>query len=136
MSPRGSYQRNPTPKGKNSTRWESKSGDGGGRRSNPKDELRGCLRKVLGARSELLATVWLWDQGFEVYRNLSDRGVVDMIATREEDILKIDVTTGSWRGGGACGSLRPQWKTLKYSGVRVIVVLPDDTVHWADDLKR
>lgn len=49
------------------------------------------LRKHQGDRNELLATVWLMDRGFEVYRNVSSRGPVDLVALKGFEVYKFDV---------------------------------------------
>jgi len=52
-------------------------------------------RKHKGALAELKATVWLLKQGYEVFRNVSQHGEVDLIALDPEtkEILLIDVKT-------------------------------------------
>lgn len=48
-------------------------------------------RKHLGARNELMAVCWLLSAGWEVYRNVSQHGVADLVATREGEVRFIDV---------------------------------------------
>jgi Holliday junction resolvase-like predicted endonuclease len=38
--------------------------------------------KHKGAHSELVACAWLLRQGYEVFRNISDRGIIDIIAIK------------------------------------------------------
>jgi hypothetical protein len=52
-------------------------------------------RKHLGARSEMIACIWLLNQGFEVFRNVSQHGLVDVIAVKGPTILKLDVKTAA-----------------------------------------
>ena len=104
------------------------------------DERRGCLRKVLGARQELVAAIWLWDHGYEVFQNLAPAGDIDIIAVKEQEILKIDVTTGSWRAN-ARNELVPEFSAAKFPksealGIRILVVMPDDSCIWADEVSR
>lgn len=47
--------------------------------------------KHLGARSELLACVWLSSQGYEVFRNISPYGAIDLLAMKDGKILSLDV---------------------------------------------
>ena len=47
--------------------------------------------KHKGARNELAAVCWLLDQGYEVFRNVSQHGAIDIIAIRGIEILSIDV---------------------------------------------
>jgi hypothetical protein len=49
--------------------------------------------KHRGAHSELTACLWLLEQGYEVFRNISQHGIVDVVAFRGDEILKIDVKT-------------------------------------------
>jgi len=44
-----------------------------------------------GAHSELIACVWLMGQGYEVYRNISPSGPIDIIAIKDNIISKFDV---------------------------------------------
>lgn len=51
--------------------------------------------KHKGARSELVATVWLLERGYEVFRNVSQHGIIDLIARDPEtgEIRLFDVKT-------------------------------------------
>jgi hypothetical protein len=49
--------------------------------------------KHRGAHSELTACLWLLEQGYEVFRNISQHGIADVVAFRGDEILKIDVKT-------------------------------------------
>ena len=49
------------------------------------------IQKHKGAASELLALIWLLKQDYEVYRNVSQHGICDMIAVKGEELIKIDV---------------------------------------------
>lgn len=46
-----------------------------------------------GDYAEFFAVVWLWEQGYEVFLNAGHTGPVDMIATKDEETLLIDVKT-------------------------------------------
>ena len=49
---------------------------------------------TLGTKNELIAAAWLISQGYEVFRNLSPVGPVDLIAMQKDGkIIKIDVKT-------------------------------------------
>ena len=52
-------------------------------------------KKHKGAASELIATAWLLKQGYEVFRNVSQHGKIDLIAIHPEtdEIKSIDVKT-------------------------------------------
>lgn len=48
-----------------------------------------------GAHNELVATVWLMKQGYEVFRNVSSHGPIDIIARRGHETLLLDVKSAS-----------------------------------------
>jgi Holliday junction resolvase-like predicted endonuclease len=56
--------------------------------------------KHRGAHSELTACLWLLEQGYEVFRNISQHGIADVVAFRGNEILKIDVKTLGPMGQG------------------------------------
>ncbi len=93
-----------------------------------------------GAYSELAAAVYLLKQGYEVFRNLSPCGPVDLVAIRDDEILQIDVKSTRiyrhWRGpDGAKAtnhdrrfSVQPSKKRTKAQirrGVRILYVVGD-----------
>jgi hypothetical protein len=57
-----------------------------------------ALQKHLGAHSELVACAFLLREGFEVFRNISDRGQADLVAWKDGKLWPVDVKSGS---GGA-----------------------------------
>lgn len=48
-------------------------------------------KKHSGARNELIACAWLLQQGYEVYRNVSQHGDVDIMATKDGEVFRFDV---------------------------------------------
>lgn len=50
-------------------------------------------KKHSGARSELLAASWLLEHGYEVFRNVSAHGEIDIIAIKGGELFKFDVKT-------------------------------------------
>ena len=56
------------------------------------------MEKHKGALSELRACAWLLDQGYEVFRNVSDHGLVDIVALKNGKTFYFDVK-GSPNGG-------------------------------------
>ena len=48
-------------------------------------------RKHAGARSEMIACVWLLDQGYEVFRNVSQCGLIDVVAIKGGEVLRLDI---------------------------------------------
>ena len=54
--------------------------------------------KHRGAHSELIACAWLLGNGYEVFRNISPYGLMDIIAIKDGQMLKIDVKTKNVHG--------------------------------------
>tara|TARA_E500000305_G_scaffold86088_1_gene72255 strand:- start:144 stop:437 length:294 start_codon:yes stop_codon:yes gene_type:complete len=46
-----------------------------------------------GDLAEFYAVTWLWDQGYEVFKNSSSRGPIDIIAFKDGITILIDVKT-------------------------------------------
>jgi len=75
----------------------------------------------LGDIAEHYAITWLWDQGFDVFKNSGCTGPVDMIALdREGDMLLIDVKTEK---GWNTGYRTPLQKQL---GVQILSFTPEN----------
>jgi Holliday junction resolvase-like predicted endonuclease len=51
--------------------------------------------KHVGARSELIACAWLLAEGYEVFRNISPCGLVDIIALKDGKTFFFDVKTAT-----------------------------------------
>lgn len=50
-------------------------------------------RKHMGAYGELVACAWLLSRGYEVYRNVSAHGRIDVVAMKGGEILKLNIRT-------------------------------------------
>jgi hypothetical protein len=48
-------------------------------------------RKHKGAWAELVACAWLLGRGYDVFRNVSQHGLADVVATNAHEVLRIDV---------------------------------------------
>jgi hypothetical protein len=73
--------------------------------------------KHRGAESELKACAWLLEQGYEVFRNVSAFGVIDIVAIKDGVVRCIDVKStaqGSLNGTAA-----------ENEGVEILFPLPD-----------
>jgi hypothetical protein len=81
-------------------------------------------RSHCGAHNELLATVWLLKQGYDVFRNVSAHGPVDIVAMKDGGIALFDVKQVALTIDGKAGyvSLKPEQIALR---VKIIKVLPD-----------
>ena len=51
--------------------------------------------KHTGARNELAAVVWLLESGYEVFRNVSQHGLIDVLAIKDGETLLLDIKSGS-----------------------------------------
>jgi hypothetical protein len=89
-------------------------------------------RKHLGGRNELLACVWLLNQGYEVFRNVSQHGETDLIATKDGHVYFFDVKKGARNVAGE----RARGKTISASaalrGIKPLYVYDDGTceIEW------
>ena len=93
-------------------------------------------RKHRGPYSELIASAWLLEHGYEVFKNQSDRGPMDLVAFKGGEFLLIDVKTALMRVGKkgnisfrhrGNGALTDEQTTL---GVRALYVTPDGVCDW------
>jgi Holliday junction resolvase-like predicted endonuclease len=81
-------------------------------------------RKHLGAANELIATVWLLQQGYEVFRNVSQHGIADLIVLKDGYTGLIDVKSCDYRDDGSTG-IRRLSKEQVDKGVWLLSVFPD-----------
>jgi Holliday junction resolvase-like predicted endonuclease len=93
--------------------------------------------KHTGAMSELKATIWLMEQGYEVFRNVSPHGGVDIIARHPTsgEMLLIDVKTASYgERTRSDGSIVRHWycraQPQDNCGIKFLHVYEDGLVSW------
>ncbi len=78
-----------------------------------------------GAYNEIIATAWLLDKGYHVFRNISAYGPVDLVAIKNSEVTLIDVKAGQIYDGKR---LRRQLTEEQIAlGVKIISVYPDTT---------
>lgn len=83
--------------------------------------------KHRGAISEMIACSYLLEQGYEVFRNVSAHGAIDLIAIKNSEVHYFDVKTAAVRGDGS--ALSPKLTTEQHRiGVKPLMVLPDGSV--------
>ena len=71
-----------------------------------------------GDMAEYYAVTWLWDNGYEVFKNCGCTGIVDLIAMKDGEITLIDVKTlKPKRNQGGVG---PRSKKQKEQNVRFL----------------
>jgi len=76
----------------------------------------GAQDKHRGACHEALAAAWLLKQGYDVFRNVSAHGLVDIMAMKDGEVHKFDVK------GDTGSRLSPEQEALN---VEILRVLPD-----------
>ena len=93
-------------------------------------------RKHVGAHNELLASVWLLKQGYEVFRNVSQHGLVDIVAMKDGATVLFDVKQAAFTidGKKSQATLTAGQIALE---VKVINVYPDATcfIDWFPQAK-
>lgn len=79
-------------------------------------------KKHKGAHSELIAVTWLLSEGYEVFRNVSSHGPIDIIAFRDGETLLLDVKSRAYMHGD--GAAKPPRITPEQSvlGVKLLLV--------------
>lgn len=83
-------------------------------------------QKHRGAHNELVAAAWLLRQGYEVFRNVSPHGSIDVIAMKDGKCEFFDVKTSERRSDGSIK--RPQLLLeQKGIGVKCLAVFEDGT---------
>ncbi len=74
----------------------------------------------VGAKNEMIATVWLLEQGYDVFRNVSPNGPVDIIAMKDGKTLLFDVKgVSEYKGKASSPRISQHQKDL---GVAVLKV--------------
>ncbi len=87
--------------------------------------------KHKGACNELIATIWLLKQGYDVFRNVSQHGAIDIIAIRDGKVLYIDVTVAyrysvaSGESKLSTGNYFARRQAAKRAGVKLSIILVD-----------
>ena len=88
--------------------------------------------KHRGAYSEIRAIVYLLDEGYEVFRNISQHGDTDLIIKDPDGNVRfIDVTSGSYYTKKD-GTINVQACKQDMVGgkVDILVVMPDGKIIW------
>ena len=91
--------------------------------------------KHRGAVNELRATAWLIGLGYEVCRNVSQHGPVDLVAIRGDEVILIDVKATQLRSDGTTRLYRRRTPLQEWLDVRILLVA-EDRVFWAGDLAK
>jgi Holliday junction resolvase-like predicted endonuclease len=76
-----------------------------------------------GDFAEFYAVTWLWDQGYEVFKNCGCDGPIDLIAVKDGNITLTDIKTRSNNGSNGTTARSEEQKLL---GVQIIKFNPDN----------
>lgn len=87
-------------------------------------------RSHVGAASELIACAWFLKRGWEVFRNVSPAGKADIVVTKGETILRLDITTANGNGERIYRNYEKE-RSAALHGVKVLYVLEDGTCLFA-----
>ena len=87
--------------------------------------------KHRGAVNELRATAWLIGLGYDVCRNVSQHGPVDLVAIRGDEVMLIDVKATQLRRDGTTRLYRRRTPLQEWLDVRILLV-SEDSVFWAE----
>ena len=86
--------------------------------------------KHKGAVNELRATAWLIGLGYEVCRNVSQHGPVDLVAIRGDEVVLVDVKATQVRQrDGTMRLYRRITPMQEWLDVRILLV-SEDSVFW------
>lgn len=86
-------------------------------------KVSGSLKeKHIGAKNELVAAIWLLNNGYEVFRNMSQHGAIDLIAVNENEILLLDVKTAPQYGETTYVNTKRLTEEQKVLGVKFLFV--------------
>lgn len=91
-------------------------------------------RTRIGALCELQACAWLLTQGYEVFRNVSPEGKVDIIARKDNKITLIDVKKAVITTAGNLYYHNSAIEKAKAQGIDILLSLPDGTCVWGSSL--
>lgn len=93
--------------------------------------------KHRGAASELIASTWLLRQGYDVFRNVSPHGKIDIVAIREGEVTFVDVKTighTKLKDGSIVFRISKRPEIMALAGIRLLAVHPmSGECIWIDD---
>jgi len=80
-----------------------------------------------GDIAEYYAVTWLWDNGYEVFKNCGCTGQVDLVAIKDNEIFKFDVKSSYLRSDKQYRYRKAQSLTRnqKENGIHLLVFNPD-----------
>lgn len=96
-------------------------------------------KKHKGSLSEHIACIWLLKQGYEVFRNISQAGIADILAFKDDEIIKIDVKTAMVNQKSGTVYCSGPSEDQKKQGVRLLMVAitpnGEEVIGWQENLK-
>lgn len=91
--------------------------------------------KHKGAYCEMIASAWLLKEGYEVFRNISQHGSVDVLAIKNNEIFKFDVKSSNGNKNSKLSSaqIKENVKLLKVydDGSCIIDWEPKEVHQWS-----
>jgi hypothetical protein len=81
-------------------------------------------RGMRGARNEMIATVWLMGHGYQVFRNVSAHGPIDLIGLKNGIFEYFDVKKNIKTSEGETTRIRVKVDQARL-GVKILSVFPD-----------
>jgi Holliday junction resolvase-like predicted endonuclease len=87
-------------------------------------------KKHKGCFNELKAVTWLLEAGYEVCRNLSQHGPVDLVAIRDQEVILIDVKQGYDRLDGSVSEVVKLTAQQEALGV-VALIVTEHKILWS-----
>ncbi len=91
------------------------------------------VRKHRGAHAEMMACCFLLENGYEVFRNVSGVGIIDIVAVKDDQVLKIDVKQATPQldnGGNARASGGSLSEAQIMAGVVLLFVTEEGFCHF------
>jgi Holliday junction resolvase len=85
-------------------------------------------KKHTGARNEHLAIAHLLSEGYEVFKNVSQHGIIDVLAVKGGQILRADIKGVQARPDGSLRRGRLSSEQIA-AEIISIAVHPDNSVH-------
>jgi hypothetical protein len=98
-------------------------------------EWKSMCTSKRGAIGEYMAANWLLACGYEVFKNLTPSGAIDIIAWKDGEMHLIDVSVAKKNYLGKYSDCKKQAATKGASiGVKILYVLEDGECVWREDM--
>lgn len=85
----------------------------------------------IGDVGELTASAWLLREGYEVFRNVSSVGPIDIVVIKDGKITLVDVTTAQFLKGGQMILATHKERNAKKIGAVVLYITREGSCVWS-----